>query len=455
MVMTGRSWGKWLTSNVASASRLRCAQALCVILWVFFFPGHAFAQNWIPQVDRSVVRILVGGVSRPDGTGSGWVIAKGGYIVTNRHVIDGSDRQIVYYRDAMGHTQSAEAQIVAQSASHDLVILKIDNVDLPPLVTSSTLPGKGSDVYALGFPGAADNALTNYNDENGLVESTVTSGKIGRIIEAQLFGPQDRQGYARTTWVQHSAAISGGNSGGPLFDSCGRVIAINTAGALGQVQDEHGTVELPQGIQWAAPIKSVLPLINDISEPISVENQTSVCNGQFAGVSVTPAAPASANDIPYWPIVGAIFLVGGALIGVFVLLRKPAIAGPANGPLVARYPVQIEGRSTDLWQLGGQTKAGVPVIVEARVGSRMTIGRTTAGGAFCIDDPTVSRRHLVVDFGPLDVTVQDLGSSNGTFLDGRPLGARPVQARPGQMLRIGSVNLLVGKSDAKSQPRGH
>jgi S1-C subfamily serine protease len=438
-----------------SVARLRYVQALCfalcLALCVLLLPHQAFAQNWIPQVDRSVVRILVGSASRPEGTGSGWVIAKGGYIVTNHHVIDGSDRQVVYYRDATGHTQSAEAKIVAQSASHDLVILKIDNVDLPPLVTSSTLPGKGSDVFALGFPGAADDALTDYNDENGLVESTVTSGKIGRIIEAQLFGPNDRQGFARTTWVQHSAAISGGNSGGPLFDSCGRVIAVNTAGALGQVQDEHGTVELPQGIQWAAPIKNVLPLIKDISGSVPVANQTSVCNGEFAGVSVTPTAPASSTEISYWPIVGAIFLVGGALIGVFVLMRRPAVAGPANVSPVGRPQLPNEGVSNEVWRLRGQTKAGVPVVLEARVGSRMTIGRVAAAGGACIDDPTVSRRHLVLDFGSLDVTVQDLGSSNGTFLDGRPLGARPVQARSGQMLRVGGVNLLLGKSAAPSR----
>ena len=432
---------------------LRFAHALCLVLLGVLAPAPALAQAWISEVDRSVVKILVGSQNAVEGLGSGWVAARGGYIVTNHHVVDGSDRQVVVYRDAKGRTQSAEAHVVAQSEKHDLVILKIANVDLPPLVTSTMLPAKGLDVFAIGFPGAAE--FPEYNDENGQVESTVTSGKVGRIIEGQLFGSEVRQGYAKTTWVQHSAAISGGSSGGPLFDTCGRVIAINTAGALGQLENENGSVDTRQGIQFAAPIKNILPLINEISGTVQIENQTSLCTGQFAGATVAPTAPALSDSGSYWPIVGVFFLSVGGVFGIAVLLRKAHTNGFLAGTNRRMAIAEKTPQPDDVWLLKGVTKAGAPVILEARTGRRVTIGRGVGAGIHNIEDPTVSRRHVVLDFGRSEVTLRDLGSSNGTLLDGRAVGSSPVNAGPGQVLRVGGVSLLIGKMGSKSRKDVH
>ncbi len=432
---------------------LRFAHALCLILFGVLTAAPASAQTWISEVDRSVVKILVGSQNTVEGLGSGWVVARGGYIVTNHHVVDGRDRQVVVYRDAKGRTQSAEARVVAQSEKHDLVILKIANVDLPPLLTSTTLPAKGSDVFAIGFPGAAE--FTEYNDENGQVESTVTSGKVGRIIEGQLFGFEDAQGYAKTTWVQHSAAISGGSSGGPLFDTCGRVIAINTAGALGQLDNENGTIDAPQGIQFAAPIKNILPLINEISGTVQIENQTSLCTGQFAGATVAPTAAVPTDSGSYWPIVAILFLSVGGVFGIAVLLRKAR----TNGSLAVTNRRMAIAEKTpepdDVWLLKGVTKAGAPVFLEALSGRRVTIGRGVGAGIHNIEDPTVSRRHAALEFGRSEVTLRDLGSSNGTLLDGQSVGSSSVNARPGQVLRVGGVSLLIGKMESKSRKDVH
>lgn len=432
---------------------LRFAHALCLVLLGVLTVAPASAQTWIPEVDRSVVKILVGSQNTVEGLGSGWVVARGGYIVTNHHVVDGRDRQVVVYRDAKGRTQSAEARVVAQSEKHDLVILKIANVDLPPLLTSTALPAKGADVFAIGFPGAAE--FPEYNDENGQVESTVTSGKVGRIIEGQLFGFENAQGYAKTTWIQHSAAISGGSSGGPLFDTCGRVIAINTAGALGQLNNENGTIDAPQGIQFAAPIKNILPLINEISGTVQIENQTSLCTGQFAGITQAPTAPAPSDKSSYWPIVAILFLSVGGIFGIAALLRKAHTVKPLA---VTNRRVAMADKTPqpdDVWQLKGATKAGVPVVLEARTGRRVTIGRGVGAEMHHIDDPTVSRRHVVLDFGRSEVTLRDLGSSNGTSLDGQAIGSKPVNAKSGQILRVGGVSLLISKVGSKSRKDVH
>lgn len=417
------------------------ARLACLIVACLALGAPAGAQNWIPQVDRSVVRIETN-----SGGGSGWVVAKGTYIVTNHHVIDGASDIQVYFHDAQSKVQHATAQVVAQSAPHDLAILKIEGVDLPPLIMSSTIPGKGSDVYAIGYPGRADAFETL--DEQTALESTVTSGKIGRVIQGQLFSRTERQGYAKTIWIQHSASINPGNSGGPLFDACGRVIGVNSVVALGQVEEGTDRVDMVQGIQWSAPTKNVLPLFAQI-DGIKVEDQTSACDGQFAGVSVKPQAPPPVEeDENYWPIVGVIFIVGGALLAVIVLMRRPAPVAQGAGGRTPHSPATGGAAAPESWLLQGVTQAGVPVTLEGRVGNRITIGRVAGPGIFRLEDPTVSRQHVTLAFTPTDILIQDLGSSNGTFLNDRRLDASPANAYAGQTLRVGGVSLAVTKQGA-------
>jgi len=138
--------------------------------------------------------------------GSGFILDKAGYIVTNNHVIEGADEVLVKLKDG----KEFPAEIMGKDASTDLALIKIKtDHDLPvlPMGDSDKLE-IGQWVLAIGSPFG--------------LEHTVTAGIIsakGRVIGA---GPYD-------DFIQTDASINPGNSGGPLINMYGEVVGINTA----------------------------------------------------------------------------------------------------------------------------------------------------------------------------------------------------------------------------------
>ncbi len=152
--------------------------------------------------------------------GSGFIIDKDGYIVTNNHVIDNADKIVVILNDE----KEFEAQIVGRDKNTDLALIKIEsNHNLPVLRFGDSDALKvGQWVVAIGNPFG--------------LEQTVTAGIVsakGRVIGS---GPYD-------DFIQTDASINPGNSGGPLLNMKGEVIGINTAIVAGG-----------QGIGFAIPV---------------------------------------------------------------------------------------------------------------------------------------------------------------------------------------------------------
>ena len=176
---------------------------------------------------------------RGTATGSGFVIDRGGDIVTNAHVIDGAVKVTVQLADK----KTVDARVVGRDTSSDLALLKIDpdGLALQPLELGSAKDTQvGDPVIAIGNPFGLDRTLTT-----GVVSA----------LQRQITAPN---GFQITDVIQTDAAINPGNSGGPLIDAAGRVIGINSqietgSGAGGNV-----------GIGFAVPIdtaKQVLPAL--------------------------------------------------------------------------------------------------------------------------------------------------------------------------------------------------
>jgi S1-C subfamily serine protease len=165
--------------------------------------------------------------------GSGFLINEDGFILTNFHVISGSSRIQVTLQDQTQYY----ARALDTDRSDDLALIKITpkrKLDFVHLGDSDRLQ-VGQKVLAIGNPFGLEGTLTV-----GVVSS------IGRSIEGE--NQQRLQGM-----VQTDAAINGGNSGGPLLDSSGNVIGINTA-ILGQTN---------MGIGFALPINRAKALLSD------------------------------------------------------------------------------------------------------------------------------------------------------------------------------------------------
>jgi serine protease Do len=159
--------------------------------------------------------------------GSGFIIDKEGFIVTNNHVVEGADQIKV----RLSNEKEYEATVVGRDPKTDLALIKIEGAkDLVPLpVGDSDAQEVGTWVVAIGSPFG--------------LEQTVTAGIVsakGRIIGS---GPYD-------DFVQTDASINPGNSGGPLINMNGEVIGINTA-----------IVASGQGIGFAIPINMAKDII--------------------------------------------------------------------------------------------------------------------------------------------------------------------------------------------------
>ncbi|HEX5396464.1 MAG TPA: trypsin-like peptidase domain-containing protein, partial [Candidatus Limnocylindria bacterium] len=148
------------------------------------------------------------------GVGSGFVYDANGWILTNRHVVDGADKLTVQLND----TRVFDAKVVGIDTLTDLAIVKIDAKEL----TAAPL-GSSGDLEIGQLAIAIGNPLGNFRNT---VTTGVVSG-LGRQIQAG--DTSDTSSEQLNNLIQTDAAINPGNSGGPLIDSSGQVIGINTA----------------------------------------------------------------------------------------------------------------------------------------------------------------------------------------------------------------------------------
>ncbi len=204
-----------------------------------------------------VVTVDVGSTSRGPGGGSGFVIDEGGYIVTNQHVVD--DAESVSVRFSSGARE--EAEVVGEDPSTDTAVLRVDAPEeaLKPLTLGdSDTVGVGDPVIAIGNPLNVGISVT----------TGIVSG-VGRPIPAP-------NRYTINGAVQTDAALSSGNSGGPLLDARGEVIGVTSQTAA------SGLGAVAQGVNFAVPINTVKSVVEQLIETGRAEHG-------YMGVRMFPA----------------------------------------------------------------------------------------------------------------------------------------------------------------------
>ncbi len=192
----------------------------------------------------SVVTITADGISTQgfspfgqsvSGVGSGVLLTTSGYILTNRHVVQGSSTLTVQLLN--GHTYPAT--IVRQLTDNDLALIKIEAPGLAAASIGSSAGLKvGQVALAIGSP------LGTYTE-------TVTEGIVSGLgREVTVTDELTHRQTTLTNLIQTDAAINPGNSGGPLLDATGNVIGINTAVSTSA-----------EGLGFAIPIDAAMDLI--------------------------------------------------------------------------------------------------------------------------------------------------------------------------------------------------
>jgi serine protease Do len=191
-------------------------------LFRHFFGGPGGNGDGSPQAQRR------------EQSGTGFIVDKNGYIVTNNHVVDGVDRiKVKLHGDEMEY----RARLIGTDRETDLAVIKIDAKRplAPVTIANSDGVQVGDWAVAIGSPFG--------------LEASVTAGIVSAI---------DRPGIGQQfqRFIQTDAAINPGNSGGPLLNIKGEVIGVNT-----MIATQSGG---SQGIGFALPVNTVVRVYNDI-----------------------------------------------------------------------------------------------------------------------------------------------------------------------------------------------
>ncbi len=415
-----------------------------VAVFVLFFIGTAVvhAGDAISTADRSVVRIFVARGGGEGASGTGFAVDDSGTVVTNAHVVD-QNLKIVVAIKRDRRIVVLPATVIWASSGQDLALLRVQGLALPALTLAESVPVKGSQVMAIGYPGDADRLDDNLNeldqDKGNWVESTITQGIIGRVMSASWSKDGQRQ-----TIVQHSAAINHGSSGGPLLDLCGRVIGVNTQLSTGTlVKTAQGyAVSQVDGIFYASHIGVLTDTLR--AHGVQVVVATEGC-----GASGVSALATQSSD--YWPaaLIGTLILAVASL----VIAMKKSVILKETFTQYLRRSVPTPAKSTDtianIWTLQGKDNLGraVDLIIDQRLSDKgqIIIGRDPLHCQLAIDDQSVSRQHACLSFSSGRLQLVDLSSSNGTWVNDDRISSRPITLRRGQIVKLGDILLQVDR----------
>ena len=177
-----------------------------------------------------------GGGGTATGIGTGIVLTSDGYVLTNRHVVEGSQSLKATLADGSEYP----ASVVTTSDTQDLALVKVDATGLKPATIGNSDEIKvGQTAIAIGSP-------------LGTFTETVTRGIVSALDRSiQVQDEQTGQPVTLSGLIQTDAAINPGNSGGPLLNAAGQVVGVNTA-----------TAATAEGIGFAIPIKEAQSLID-------------------------------------------------------------------------------------------------------------------------------------------------------------------------------------------------
>jgi serine protease Do len=250
------------------------------------------------------------------GVGSGFIMSRDGYILTNNHVVEDADQIKV----KLANGKEYEGKVVGRDPKTDLALIKIDaSSDLQPLTLGNSDDLKvGSWVVAVGSPFG--------------LEQTVTAGIVsakGRVIGS---GPYDN-------FIQTDASINPGNSGGPLINMKGEVVGINTA-----------IIASGQGIGFAIPINMAKEIAPQLQE------KGHVTRG-WLGVSIQEVTPELAKSF-------SLKEKKGALVAEVVSGSPAEKAGIEQGDVIVEFDGKEITDSKDLPRIVASTPVGKAVTIK-------------------------------------------------------------------------------------------
>lgn len=263
----------------------------------------------VPQSPRANPR---GNSQERASLGSGFIVSKDGYILTNNHVIDGADQIFVRLNDR----REFEAQLIGHDPSSDLALLKVEAKNLPTVEIGNSEKLKvGEWVVAIGSPFGFDYSVT----------AGIVSAK-GRSLPNENYVP----------FIQTDVAINPGNSGGPLFNLEGEVVGINS-----QIYTRSGGF---MGLSFAIPMNVAMEVVAQLKE-------NGVVSRGWLGVAIQEVDKNLAESF-------GLKKAAGALVSQVVQNGPAAAAGLQFGDIITEFNGKEVVLSSDLPHLVGRVRPG-------------------------------------------------------------------------------------------------
>ncbi len=277
------------------------------------------------------------GELRQKSLGSGFIINKEGYILTNNHVVKDAEDILI----TLSNDNEHKARVIGKDEDMDIALLKIDAKDDLPVVKlgDSDELQIGEWVVAIGNPFG--------------LEHTVTTGIVSAKWRTIGQGPYN-------SFIQTDASINPGNSGGPLFNIKGEVVGINTA----IISEGHG-------IGFAIPINMVKDVLEDLKKEGKIKRG-------WLGLIIQRVTPDLAESF-------GLKENKGALVAEVVEESPADKAGIKRGDVIIKFQEREIREYTDLSRYAGLTRPGTRVDIELvrdneNIKLSVKIGEFTDGG---------------------------------------------------------------------------
>ncbi len=277
--------------------------------------------------------------------GSGFILNEEGYIITNHHVIEDAKTITVVLHDKT----TLEAQIVGSDSLSDIAVIKVDNQEagvalVPMEIGNSDQLVVGEEVVAIGCPAGIEYMGTV---TNGIVSA------INRDIEiTDSYGRVQK----KMTLIQTNATINKGNSGGPLINSRGQVIGINTLKLTSQYE----------GIGFSIPINGAMTVIDQLIEHGKVVDRDATDFASGTGIIGINGAAVTKEESERYGI------PQGVLVYQIDKNSSASKAGLRRGDIITKYNGTEVKTVEDINKLKASNKAGQQVTV--------TVYRDSDGG---------------------------------------------------------------------------